>query len=100
MLDVHNSAGADSLTLGAQDVIDLGQGTFDPFGAANLETAAAIRVDGDSGDSLTLAGGDWRTVAAGDVPTGYTLYVHDSSGTGAAEDAYVLVQNAVTVTLA
>jgi hypothetical protein len=99
MLDLHNSAGADSLVLGAQDVIDLGQGTFDPFGAANLETAAAIRVDGDSGDGLTLAGGDWRAVSAGDVPSGYTLYVHDSSGTGAAEDAYVLVQNAVTVTL-
>ncbi|MGH6934281.1 MAG: tandem-95 repeat protein [Dongiaceae bacterium] len=99
MLDIHNTAGADSLILGAQDVIDLGQGTFDPFGVANHGAAAAIRVDGDSGDGLTLAGGDWRAISSSDTPSGYALYVHDSSGAGAAEDAYVLVQTSVTVTM-
>ena len=96
MTDSLGVAGADSLTLDAQDVIDLGRGTFDPF-ASSYETADAIRVDGDAGDALTLAGGGWVSFSAVNVPGGYRLYVHDAAGTGTTADAYVLVQTAVTV---
>jgi len=100
MLDSLGGAGNDALTVNAQDVIDLGRGTFDPFGVAGLDIADTIRVEGDVGDALTLAGGNWSKVTAINVPAGYQLYVHDTSGTGAAEDAYVLVQNTVSVTTA
>jgi hypothetical protein len=100
MLDNLGGAGNDALTVNAQDVIDLGRGTFDPFGVAGLDIADTIRVEGDVGDALTLAGGNWSKVAAINVPAGYQLYVHDTSGAGAAEDAYVLVQNTVSVTTA
>jgi len=100
MLDSLGGAGNDALKVNAQDVIDLGRGTFDPFGVAGLDIADTIRVEGDVGDALTLAGGHWSKVTAINVPAGYQLYVHDTSGTGAAEDAYVLVQNTVGVTTA
>jgi hypothetical protein len=32
------------------------------------------------------------------LPSGYTLYLHDSAAPGVTPDAYVLVQTAVTVT--
>lgn len=98
MVDSLGGAGADSLTLDAQDVIDLGRGTFDPFGAT-YNGADAIRVDGEAGDTLTLAGGGWSSTGAINVPAGYSLYVHDTSGVGTAEDAYVLVQSVVTVVI-
>jgi len=55
----------------------------------------AIKVDGDSGDTLNLTGGNWTAQAASNTPAGYTLYVHDTGGSN--EDAYVLVQTVITV---
>lgn len=98
MTDSLGGAGADSLKLNAQDVIDLGRGTFDPFGST-YDVADAIRVDGDVGDTLTLAGGGWLSSTATNVPSGYKLYVHDTSGVGTAEDAHVLAQSVITVVM-
>ncbi|HKP24835.1 MAG TPA: VWA domain-containing protein, partial [Dongiaceae bacterium] len=93
-----------SVTLDANDVInDFEGGTLDPGGAGaggDYDDAPILRVDGDAGDSLNLAGGDWHAATGSSgTPAGYTLYAHDASpaGPGGAEDAYVLVQNTVSV---
>jgi Ca2+-binding RTX toxin-like protein len=93
-----------AVTLDANDVInDFEGGTVDPGGAGaggDYGKAPVLRVDGDAGDSLNLTGGDWHAAAGSSgTPAGYTLYVHDASpaGPGGAEDAYVLVQNTVSV---
>jgi VCBS repeat-containing protein len=96
MIDGIGGAGADTLTLGAGDVIDIGAGQFDPAG--NLVSAPAVRVDGDKGDALDLAGGGWQQVEVGGLPQGYALYLHDSPAAGLTPDAYVLVQTSVAVT--
>jgi Ca2+-binding RTX toxin-like protein len=94
-----------SVTLDASDVInDLEGGSFNPGGTGSggdFDKASIVRVDGDAGDTLNLAGGGWfEATGSSGFPVGYTLYVHESSGAtpGAAEDAYVLVQNGVAVT--
>jgi VCBS repeat-containing protein len=96
-LSMSDSAGGDSLTLNVNDVIDIGNGTFDPAGST-YSNKDAVRVDGDAGDTVTLSGGNWQQLTGiSNVPTGYNLYVHDTSGVGTAEDAYILVKNAVLV---
>jgi hypothetical protein len=109
-MSMVDSAAGDALKLDVQDVLDLGSGTFDPIGGSgggsigNLyQQRDAIRVDGDSGDSLTLSAGgtgSWYQLAgATNVPAGYNLYVHETSGTsGVNEDAYVVIQNTIAVT--
>ncbi|MEZ5832039.1 MAG: VWA domain-containing protein [Dongiaceae bacterium] len=100
-----NGGAGTSVTLNAADVVnDFEGGSFDPGGSGSggaYDNAPVLRVDGDGGDTLNLWGGGWfvATGATG-FPAGYTLYVHESSGMtpGANEDAYVLAQNAVTVT--
>jgi hypothetical protein len=94
-----------AITLSAADVIgDFEGGTFDPGGAGSggsFGKAPTLRVDGDAGDTLNLSGGGWSEASgASGFPAGYTLYVHQSGGgsPGANEDAYVLVQNGVSVT--
>ena len=99
-----NGGAGTAITINASDVItDFEAGALNPDGAGpggNYGLGPILRVDGDAGDSLNLTGGDW-SVATGSsgTPAGYTLYVHESGGglPGAAEDAYVLVQNAVSV---
>ncbi len=104
MADGLGGAGADKLVINAGDVMDIGTGQLNPAGAfgafGELPNAAAIRVNGDDGDSLTLSGSGWQQVTSGPggVPGGYVLYVHDSPADAAAADAYVLVQTAVKVT--
>jgi Ca2+-binding RTX toxin-like protein len=104
MADSVAGAGADTLTINASDVIDLGTGHLDPAGNfgdfGELKDAPAVRVDGDAPDTLNLTGGGWQQVTSGPagVPSGYALYVHDDAAAGAAADAYVLVQTAVKVT--
>src|SRR5690606_27500804 len=66
----HFAAGADTLTLDASDVIDLGSGVFDPIGSfdgfGDLSNQAAIKVDGDADDTLNLTGtGTWTQVTSG-----------------------------------
>ena len=99
-----NGGAGTAITINASDVVtDFEAGALNPDGAGpggNYGLGPILRVDGDAGDSLNLTGGDW-SVATGSsgTPAGYTLYVHESGGglPGAAEDAYVLVQNAVSV---
>jgi len=103
-----SGGGGTSITLNAADVIgDFEDGSFDPGGAGSggaFNNRPVLRVDGDAGDSVNLvdgSGGNWLQAAgATGIPAGYTLYVHEASGTspGAAEDAYVLVQTGVTAT--
>ncbi|GIK99904.1 MAG: hypothetical protein BroJett029_41130 [Alphaproteobacteria bacterium] len=95
---------SDQLFLSAADVIAMGTGEFNPGGAFegnNLGARDAIRVDGDSGDQLSLTGNGWEevTAAAGGVPDGYRLFAHYTPGGPATgnEEAYVLVQDAVNV---
>jgi VCBS repeat-containing protein len=111
-LSMADSAGGDSLTLNVNDVIDLGNGTFDPAGGSgggsigNLySNEDAIRVNGDAGDTLSIVGAGWYELPTTgptpvtNVPTGYKLYVNDTSGTGADETAYILVQSQVNVNI-
>jgi len=104
MSDTLGGAASDDLTLDANDVINMGTGTFDPTGALNQQKA--IRVNGDATDDLNLAGGGWQLATftgggGGDpAPAGYTAWVHDSSGTaGIQPDAYILVQSGINVHL-
>lgn len=101
--------GGTSITLNANDVInDFEAGTIDPGGSGAggaYDKAPVLRIDGDAGDSVTLSGdgGNWlEATGSTGAPAGYTLYVHEASGSspGANEDAYALVQNGVTVTAA
>lgn len=100
-----NGGSGTLVTLDAADVIgDLEGSILDPGGAGSggaFGSAPLLRVDGDAGDALDLAGGNWHeATGSGGVPAGHTLYVHESGGAspGASEDAYVLAQNGVTVT--
>lgn len=100
-----NGGAGTSIALDAADVIsDFEGGIFDPGGTGGggaFDSAPVLRIDGDSGDTLNLAGGGWFEAAgATGSPAGYTLYVHEAAGAnpGAAEDAYILVQNGVAVT--
>jgi Ca2+-binding RTX toxin-like protein len=97
--------GGTAVTLSAADVIsDFEAGSFNPGGSGSggtYDNRAAMRVDGDAGDSVNLSGGGWsEATGSSGSPAGYTLYVHEASGTtpGANEDAYLLVQNGVSVT--
>jgi RTX calcium-binding nonapeptide repeat (4 copies) len=90
--------GNDSLRLSAQDVLDLGDGTFDPRfkgGPDGFGRGDAVRIDGDSGEHLTLAGGNWSEIEPKNAPHGYDVF---SCQVGAG-NAYVLVQDEITVSL-
>lgn len=100
-----NGGSGTTITLNAADVIDgFEGGTINPGGSGAggaYGDERALRVDGDAGDSVDLFGGGWsKADGATGLPAGYTLYVHDAGGgsPGSNEDAYVLVQNGVTVT--
>lgn len=101
-----NGGGGTTVTLSAADVIsDFEGGSADPAGTGtggSYDKQPVLRVDGDAGDTLNLSDSGWsKATDNSGIPAGYTLYVHDTSGTpGAAEDAYVLVHNNVTVTAA
>jgi Ca2+-binding RTX toxin-like protein len=93
-----------TVTIDANDVIsDFEGGTLDPGGAGaggDYGKAPILRVEGDDGDTLNLTGGNWsEATGSSGTPAGYTLYVHESGGglPGSAEDAYVLVQDTVSV---
>ena len=89
--------GSDSLTLNAQDVLDLGSGTFNPSfcGHDTFGRADAVRVDGDKGDTLSLSG-DWTQIDPRNAPDDYNVFAcHTSTG-----DAYVLVQEDVATVVA
>ena len=88
--------GGDQLKLSAHDVLDLGDGTFNPGQVGALGPGSAARVDGHSGDQLTLTGGNWSQVATHNAPAGYEVFgAHTPTG-----NAYVVVQDDVTVHVA
>ena len=94
-LSMRNGNAKDSLTLNAADLLELGDGHFDPAlcGKDGLNVGAAVRVDGDACDRLNLTGGHWKEVNAGNVPDHYDLFVNHAGG----NNVYVLVQDDVTV---
>ena len=55
----------------------------------------AVRVDGNSGDQLTLTGGNWGQIDAKNAPNGYDLFACQV-GEG---NAYVLAQEEIAVVL-
>lgn len=95
-LAMTSPQGGDQLKLSAHDVLDLGDGTFNPGQVGALGPGSAARVDGHSGDQLTLTGGNWSQVATHNAPAGYEVFgAHTPSG-----NAYVVVQDDVTVHVA
>ena len=99
-----NGGAGTTVTIDANDVItDFEGGAFDPGGTGaggDYGKAPILRVHGDAGDTLALSGGGWsEATGSSGTPAGFTLYVHESGGgaPGSAEDAYVLVQNSVSV---
>jgi Ca2+-binding RTX toxin-like protein len=86
-----------SLRLSAEDVLDIGDGVFNPNlnGPDALACGDAIRIDGDGGDQLALTGGNWSEIEPKNAPDGYQLFGCEIA-TG---NAYVLVQEEITVSL-
>jgi hypothetical protein len=93
MQDALGGPGNSFLKLNSGDVIALGTGIFSPAGGT-LASKDALRIDGDSGDTVDLTGGGWTPQTATNLPSGYDLYVHTTSGH---EDAYALVQHLISV---
>jgi hypothetical protein len=95
---VHDGKGNDSLVLSAQDVLDLGSGTFDPnfSGHDVFGKGDAVRVDGDTSDRLNLTGGGWSHIDPSNGPDNFDVFTcHAPTGGG---NVYVLVQEDVAVT--
>jgi len=98
-LSMHDGKGDDSCTLSAQDVLDLGSGTFNPALGSHdtLGRGDAVRIDGDQGDKVTLSG-DWTAIDPHNGPDGFDVYVSQApSGHG---NVYALVQEDIAVTVA
>ena len=96
-LSMGNGSGGDSLTISSQDVLDLGNGIFNPWfkGPDAFRNGDALRIEGDSGDQLLLAGGQWSEIDPQNAPKGYDVFaVQVPLGS-----AYILVQEDVTVSL-
>jgi Ca2+-binding RTX toxin-like protein len=94
-ISMRNGHGGDALTLDAQDVLDLGSGSFDPacHGGHDPGPGDAVRINGNCGDRLNLAGCGWTEIEARNAPDGYDVYAAPTAhGT-----ANVLVQEAVHV---
>lgn len=89
--------GEDELTLSARDVLDLGEGTFNPTfsGKDKFGDGAALRIDGGAGDEVTLTGGKWHEIEATNAPAHYDVYAQNA----ASGPAYVLIHENVEVEL-
>jgi Ca2+-binding RTX toxin-like protein len=94
MRDGHSGG---SLTLNVNDVLDLGTGTFAPEvpGQPTPGKGAAVRVNGDSGDQLTLNGAFWNAIDASNAPHDYHAFASQSPG----GNVYAVVNDDVTVHL-
>jgi hypothetical protein len=93
-LSMSNQNGKDTLTLNAGDVLDLGDGHFDPTlcGKDDRGAGDAVRIDGDHGDTLNLAGA-WTEIEARNAPENYDVFAaHTAKG-----DVYVLVNENISV---
>jgi hypothetical protein len=97
-LSMQDDKGGDSLVLGAEDVLDLGSGTFNPWlgGHDDFDRGDALRIDGDEGDTLSLTG-DWTEIDAKNGPDDFDVFAsHAPTGDG---NVYVLVQEDIAVTI-
>ena len=97
-LSMHDDKGGGSLVLGAEDVLDLGSGTFDPRLGCHDAFAQgdAVRIDGDEGDKLNLAG-NWTAIDPKNGPDDFDVFAcHAPTGDG---NVYVLVQEDIAVTI-
>ena len=94
-LSMKDGRGNDKLTLHAHDVLNLGDGEFNPFfgKADHFGEGSAVRIDADAGDTLKLAGGGWHEIDPGNAPAGYDVFAHAAPG----GNAYVLVQEDISV---
>lgn len=96
-LSMKDGQGNGSLTLNVNDVLDLGDGTFAPSIAGEHAPGkgAAVRVNGDSGDQLTLNGAFWNAIDASNAPHDYHVFASQSPG----GNVYAVVNDDVTVHL-
>lgn len=96
-LSMKDGQGNDKLVLNAQDVLNLGDGEFNPWlpKADQLGEGNAVRIDGDCGDKLKLAGGNWSEIDPKNAPAGYDVFTHTVPG----GSVYVLVQEDISVAL-
>jgi hypothetical protein len=97
-LSMHDGKGNDSLALSAQDVLDLGSGTFNPRVGPHdgFDTGDAVRIDGDGGDKLTLSG-NWTAIDPHNGPDDFDVFACQSpTGPG---NVYALVQEDIAVTI-
>jgi hypothetical protein len=97
-LSMADGRGDDRLRLDLRDLLDLGDGEFNPAfrGADRFGEGDALRVDGDKGDRLALTGGDWDEITPTNAPDGYSVLAF-SVGAG---DAYLLVQDEIAIVTA
>jgi Ca2+-binding RTX toxin-like protein len=95
-LSMKDGQGNDRLTLNASDVLGLSDGEFNPFFGKGDQfgEGSALRVDGDAGDRLRLAGSNWREIEPINAPKEYDVFACSVSGGG---NAYVLVQEDISV---
>jgi len=94
-VSMADGGGGDALRLSLGDVLDIGDGVFDPVfrGQDGFGQGDAVRILGDEGDKVQLSGGDWLGLDATNAPDGFAVYgAHGASG-----DAYLLIQEAVGV---
>jgi VCBS repeat-containing protein len=102
--------GNQTVVLNAADVLNVGDATFNPTGSGSgnlggLNSAGAVRVDGNVGDVLKLDDGNWIEITSkiNNEPTNYKVYAHDNNGAtngfpdASHVDAYVVVHTNVQV---
>jgi len=96
-LSMKDGRGNDKLVLNAQDVLNLGDGEFNPWlrKCDKFGEGSAVRIDGDAGDQVKLAGGNWSEIDPSNAPKGYDVFTHTVPG----GSAYVLVQEDISVAL-
>jgi len=96
-LSMKDCQGNDRLVLKAQDVLNLGDGEFNPWfpKADQFGEGGAVRIDGDAGDQVKLAGGNWSEIDPSNAPKGYDVFTHTVPG----GSVYVLVQEDISVAL-
>ncbi|MET1027564.1 MAG: hypothetical protein ABWY00_10370, partial [Dongiaceae bacterium] len=101
-------SGNQSVTLNISDVLQIGNGTFTPTSSqiSGLQSHDTVKVEGNTGDSLTLdsgsGSGKWVDITSqiNNAPADHHVYAYDANGgTFHANDAtgYVIVSNNVTV---
>jgi hypothetical protein len=93
-LSMKDGQGNGALTLNVNDVLDLGTGTFAPTitGEHSPGKGAAVRINGDSGDQVTLSGGFWNAIDASNAPHDYHVFASQSPG----GNVYAVVNDDVT----